>query len=133
MSVAFVKKRPVWLIVRDAVMYYIKYHILWKLFPINNLHFFEITYQYKTRVCQTKISCHLSYHIRHIVKLLYICANNMRKFCIVGFRSKLVKFKALQVEGKLTSVRVSRGNTLVFTLTWVFPHQKYPLEGFLLK
>ena len=57
----------------------------------------------------------------------------MRKFCIVGFRSKLVKFKSLQVEGKLTSVRVSRGNTLVFTLTQVLPHQKYPLEGFLFK
>ena len=37
-------------------------------------------------------------------------ANNRKKFCIRSLKGRLVKFETLQVEGKLTSLRVSKGN-----------------------
>ena len=42
---------------------------------------------------------------------LSMSANNNGKFHTVKLRGRLVKFKALQVEEKLTSLHVSRGNT----------------------
>ena len=70
-SAIFVKKSPVLLVVRVAVMYYRKCHILCKLLLIKNLVFLEIKYQYWTRACQEKkLSYYLSYHMECTIKLL---------------------------------------------------------------
>ena len=72
-----IKKAPVWLVLRGAVMYYRKCYT-------------EIAYQYKTRGCQKKkVSCHLCYMGR-TKKLTYVC-NKIWEFCIVGLRGRLVK------------------------------------------
>ena len=39
-------------------------------------------------------------------------ANNKDKFIISGLRGRLVKSNSFQVEGKLTSLHISRINTL---------------------
>ena len=113
-SAIFVKKIPIRINVKDAVMYYRKCYILCKLLR-STIYFFLITYQYKTRTCQKKNSRHLSYHMRHTIKHYSMCANNWWNLCIVGLRCRLVKFKASQVKRKLTSLRVVK--ILVFGLT----------------
>ena len=110
-SAMFIKKSPVWLVVRGAVLYYRKCHILSLLLLFRNVVFLEITYQHKTRACQ-KNKSHVVYHIPwNLPRNCCNSANNKGKFRIVGLREMLVNFKASQVKEKLTSLRVFRGNT----------------------
>ena len=84
---------------------------LLQVFISDNLLFLEITFQYKTRACQKKkkkTSCNLSYRTGRTKKRL--SANNKGKFSVVVLRNRLVKFKATQGEGRITSLQVSNGN-----------------------
>ena len=116
MSAIFDMTCTVWLFVRDTVMYNRKYHILCKILLINNLLFLEITYQYNTKAFRKK-NAHVIYQITWDVP--WNCgmwANIKGKFHIACLKSNFLEFETSQIEGKLTSLHISK-KIYVFVLT----------------
>ena len=103
MSTIFVKENPAWLVVRDAVMYYIKFHILCKLLRFNIFYFLRLLTSLRPDLRPATLLKKRLWH-----RCFHMCFVNFAKFLTTPFLQNIC--------GRLLLVFLQK--ILVFALTY---------------